>query len=94
MFSPRPGGGTRDAKPKPCAASLGQTRAICPKWPQFYKYNHPTKKIHYNRSARAYVAFLVGALKAERWTFRLDVAYATARVTLFGCDAARLGACR
>ena len=37
MFSPRPGGGARVAKPPPYSiASLGHTRAMCPKWPQFW----------------------------------------------------------
>jgi hypothetical protein len=42
----------------------------------------------------AYIAFLVGALQAERGAFRLDVADAAARVALFGRDGARLCACR
>jgi hypothetical protein len=50
VFSPRPGGGARATYPPPLplppppysVASLGHTRAICPKWPQFYKTKSKT----------------------------------------------------
>jgi len=62
---------------------------------------HPKKKkkkaftafFHRFLIVLAYIAFLVGTLKTKRWAFGLDVADATARVTLFGCDSARLCAC-
>lgn len=53
---------------------------------------YPTPRLEKKNSA-AYVAFLVGALEAERGAFRLDVADAAARVALLGRDAALLRAC-